>query len=192
MSVVGASCPVPVISLSFHCCSGATLGGWILDGRSRYAVPLLGQRCFLRVVVSDQVAVLGHFVLTWHAHGTQAHCSSLVWQWVLRCPLFIVARCTLLSPALFHLSSTPQAVARGAGGGRCHGAGACGVISCCLGVPVLVSALASLLDRRSRALMLVPHHRRCPPSSNRPTQPASRCLQQWEWVVGQHFLFWGV
>jgi hypothetical protein len=35
------------------------------------------------------------------------------------------------------------------------------------------------------ALVLVPHCRRCPPSSTRPTQPASRCLQSWEWVVGR-------
>ena len=31
----------------------------------------------------------------------------------------------------------------------------------------------------------------CKPSSTHPTQPESRCLQQWEWVVGWHFLFWG-
>jgi hypothetical protein len=132
LSVVGASCPVPVVSLSFRCCSGATLGGWILDGGSRYAVPLLGRRCFPRVVVSDQVAMLGHFVLTWHARGTWTHCSSSAWRWVLRRPLFVVARwswrclllswrcgCALSSPASFHPSSTPRAVARGAGGGRC-------------------------------------------------------------------------
>ena len=74
----------------------------------------------------------------------------------------------------------------------CRGAGAWGVVSCCLGVLVSASALASLLDRRSRTLVLVPHRRWCPPSSTRPTQPASRCLQRWERVVGRRFLFWGV
>jgi hypothetical protein len=71
----GPICPslvLPVPFLSFHFCFGATLGSWILDGRSRYAVPLLGQRCFQRVVVSGQVAVLGHFVLIWNACSTQA------------------------------------------------------------------------------------------------------------------------
>jgi hypothetical protein len=124
----GPVCPslvLPVLFLSFRCCGGATLGGWILDGRSRYAVPLLGRRCFLRVVVSDQVAVLGHFVLTWHARGTRAHCSfASAWRWVLRRPLFVIARWSWhcgcpSSPASFHPSSTPRAVAREAGGGRC-------------------------------------------------------------------------
>ena len=73
----------------------------------------------------------------------------------------------------------------------CYGAGAWGVVSCCLGVLVSALVLASLLDCHSRALVLVPHHHWCPPSSTHPTQPASRCLQRWEQVVGWCFLFWG-
>jgi hypothetical protein len=42
------------------------------------------------------------------------------------------------------------------------------------------------------ALVLVPHCHRCPLSSTRPTQPASRCLQWLEWVVGRRCHVGGV
>ena len=156
----GPVCPslvLPVPFLSFCCCGGATFGGWILDGESHYVVPLLGRRCFPRVVVSGQVVVLGHFVLTWHARGTGlivacrhgSGCSVVPclssWSW--RCLLLSwCCGCALSSPASFHPSSTPRAVAREAGDGQCVVVLGPAVISCHLGVLVSVSALASLLD----------------------------------------------
>ena len=62
-----------------------------------------------------------------------------------------------------------------------------GVISCCLGALVLVL----VLDHHGEAMVLIPCHYQYLPSSTRPTQPASRCLQRWECMVGQHFLFQG-
>jgi len=89
--------------------------------------------------------------------------GSSVWLRVLCRPLF-VRRQVLVPPASFHPSSTPRAVAHGAGGGWC--------LALSLGGPLWGPGA-------------VPRRRRCLPSFTHPTQPASRCLQRWEWVVGR-------
>jgi hypothetical protein len=70
---------------------------------------------------------------------------------------------------------------------RVGGAGACGV---CHRRVVVVGPGA--VPRRGGALVPVPHRRQCLLSFTHPTQPASRCLQWWAWVVVSIFCSGGV
>jgi hypothetical protein len=46
--------------------------------------------------------------------------------------------------------------------------------------------------RHGGALVSVPRRHQCPPPFTHPTQPASRCLQRWAWVVVSIFRSQGV